>query len=163
MNFHLHSEYRWNLLILIILFCKHLNLHLIWRRFYRLQCFLHFIQYLTLSIRISCYCYYFFRLLILWDLSFLELIIQSVSEVWPISEVVEAPLPGWHPVEASVQILKQPYHYVHSSFIYFSLCPCEFLTHSALPTQDFKRLPNVRYACSFYFRVLENTRDLHIE
>ena len=121
---------------LIVLFSEHLNLHLIRRRFYRLQCFLHLIQYLTLSSRISCNHCYFFGLL-LWHLSFLELVIQSVSEVWTISEVVESPLPGWHPVEASVKILEQPYHYVHSSFVDFSLCPCKFLTHAALPTQNF--------------------------
>jgi len=150
-------------LILIILFCKHLNLHLIRRRFYRLQCFLHLIHYLTLSSHITWNCYYLFLYLLLWHLRFLELIIQSITEVWPIREIVKSPLPWRHPIEAPVQIFKQPYHYIHPPFIYFSLSPCELLTHPTLPTQYLEGLTDVRYTCGFYFRVLENPWDLHIE
>ena len=159
--FHLHPEYRWNLLILIILFCKHLNLHLIRSCFYRLQCFLHLIQYLTLSSHITCS--YLFLYLLFRHLSLLELIIQSVSEVWPIREIVKSPLPWRHPIEAPVQIFKQPYHYIHSPLIYFSLSPCELLTHPTLPTQYLEWLPDIRYAGRFYFRVFENPWDLHVE
>jgi hypothetical protein len=64
-------------------------------------------------------------------------VIQSVTQVRAIAEIVQATFTGREPIIAPVKVFKESYDHREPPLIDLFLCPGELLTHSALPSKYF--------------------------
>jgi hypothetical protein len=90
-------------------------------------------------------------------------VIQSVSQVRTIAEIVQATFPRREPIIAPVKVFKESDYHREPPLIDLFLCPGELLAHSALPAKYFQWLSDISQSGSLCFWVLKDSMKLHVE